>query len=128
MGHTHSPASTNKRRLAFVFGLTLLYLAAEVVGGLLTHSLALLADAGHMLTDVAGLGLALFAIRFAERAATPERTYGYYRFEILVALADGAAHDEVVAAVNERVTSGFKITHTTVQVEGPDFAKHETHF
>lgn len=294
MGHTHSPASTNKRRLAFVFGLTLLYLAAEVVGGLLTHSLALLADAGHMLTDVAGLGLALFAIRFAERAATPERTYGYYRFEILaaltnavvligislyilyeawqrfrnppevasggmlivaliglavniagmlilrsgaqeslnmkgayfevisdmltsvgvivaglimlttgwyyadplisagiglfilprtwallkdavgvllegtpsdvnlaalreaiagvtgvadvhdlhvwaltsgvnamsahVALADGAAHDEVLAAVNERITSGFKITHTTVQVEGPDFAKHETHF
>jgi cobalt-zinc-cadmium efflux system protein len=59
---------------------------AEVVGGLLTHSLALLADAGHMLTDVAGIGLALLAIQFAERPATPERTYGFYRVEILAAL------------------------------------------
>ena len=87
-GHSHSPASTNKRSLALVFGLTLLYLIAEVVGGILTHSLALLADAGHMLTDVAGLGLAFFAIRFAERPATPERTYGFYRVEILAALTN----------------------------------------
>ena len=85
-GHNHTPASRNKRRLAIVFGLTALYLTAEVIGGLLTHSLALLADAGHMLTDVAGLGLALLAINFAERPATPERTYGYYRVEILAAL------------------------------------------
>jgi cobalt-zinc-cadmium efflux system protein len=83
-----SSASQNKRRLAIVFGLTAIYLVAEVIGGLLTHSLALLADAGHMLTDVAGLGLALFAIRFAERPATPERTYGYYRVEILAALTN----------------------------------------
>jgi len=86
--HSHSPASQNKRRLAIVFGLTLTYLFAEVIGGLLTGSLALLADAGHMLTDVAGLGLALFAIKFAERPATPERTYGYYRVEILAALTN----------------------------------------
>jgi cobalt-zinc-cadmium efflux system protein len=87
-GHSYSPASQNKRRLAIVFGLTLTYLFAEVIGGLLTGSLALLADAGHMLTDVAGLGLALMAIRFAERPATPERTYGYYRVEILAALTN----------------------------------------
>jgi cobalt-zinc-cadmium efflux system protein len=68
--------------------LTTAYLIAEVVGGLLTHSLALLADAGHMLTDVAGLGLALLAIQFAERPATPERTYGFYRVEILAALTN----------------------------------------
>ncbi len=88
MGQSHasSPASGNKKKLALVFGFTLLYLIAEVIGGLLTRSLALLADAGHMLTDVAGLGLALFAIRFAERPATPERTYGYYRVEILAAV------------------------------------------
>ncbi|MGI0016822.1 MAG: cation diffusion facilitator family transporter, partial [Nitrososphaera sp.] len=84
-GHSHTPAGQNKRRLAIVFGLTFVYLFAEVIGGLLTRSLALLADAGHMLTDVAGLGLALFAIKFAERPATPERTYGYYRVEILAA-------------------------------------------
>ncbi len=86
--HAHTPAGRNKRRLAIVLGLTSLYLVAEVIGGWLTHSLALLADAGHMLTDVAGLGLALLAIRFAESPATPERTYGYYRVEILAALTN----------------------------------------
>ena len=90
MGHNHShtPAGKNKRRLAVVLALTTFYLVAEVVGGLVTGSLALLADAGHMLTDVAGLGLALLAIWFAERPATPERTYGFYRVEILAALAN----------------------------------------
>jgi hypothetical protein len=68
--------------------MTTFYLLAEVVGGLITGSLALLADAGHMLTDVGGLGLALLAINFAARPATPERTYGYYRVEILAALAN----------------------------------------
>ena len=86
MGHVHSAASENQKRLAIVFGLTATYLIAEVVGGLITHSLALLSDAGHMLTDVAGLGLALIAIRFAQRPATPERTYGYHRVEILAAV------------------------------------------
>lgn len=87
-GHGHSAAGKNKRNLRIVFVLTATYLVAEVIGGLLTNSLALLADAGHMLTDVAGLGLALFAINFAERPATPERTYGYYRVEILAALTN----------------------------------------
>jgi cobalt-zinc-cadmium efflux system protein len=86
--HAHTPAGKNKRRLTIVFGLTTLYLVVEVIGGLLTRSLALLADAGHMLTDVAGLGLALLAIWFAERPATPERTYGFYRVEILASLAN----------------------------------------
>jgi len=86
--HNHSAAGKNKKRLAIVLGLTTAYLVAEVIGGLLTHSLALLADAGHMLTDVAGLAFALLAIRFAERPATPERTYGYYRIEILAALVN----------------------------------------
>lgn len=86
--HAHTAAGANKRNLSIVFGLTTVYLVAEVIGGLLTQSLALLADAGHMLTDVAGLGLALLAIRFAERPATPERTYGFYRVEILAALTN----------------------------------------
>lgn len=87
-GHGFSSASRNKRRLAIVLGLTTLFMAAEVAGGLYTHSLALLADAAHMLTDAGGLALALFAIWFAEKPATPERTYGYYRAEILAALAN----------------------------------------
>jgi len=66
-------------------------MAAEVVGGLLANSLALLADAAHMLADVAAVGLSLFALWFAQRPATPEKTYGYLRLEILAALVNGAA-------------------------------------
>ncbi|MBX3292938.1 MAG: cation transporter [Acidobacteria bacterium] len=89
-GHTHelSAAGKNKRPLTIVFFMTFFYLIVEVVGGFWTGSLALLADAGHMLTDVAGVGLALLAIRFAEKPASPERTYGYYRVEILAALTN----------------------------------------
>ncbi len=87
-GMSGSAASRNKRALTIVFFTTLVYLVAEVIGGWWTGSLALLADAGHMLTDVAGVGLALLAIRFGEKPATPERTYGYYRFEILAALTN----------------------------------------
>ncbi len=66
-------------------------MVAEVVGGFLSNSLALLADAGHMFSDAAALGLALFALWFAARPAPPQRTYGYYRAEILAALVNGAA-------------------------------------
>lgn len=93
MGHGHahgagSAAGKNKKNLVIVLGLTSTYLIAEVIGGFWFNSLALLADAGHMLTDVMGLALALLAIWFAEKPATPERTYGYYRFEILAALTN----------------------------------------
>lgn len=88
-GRMRSPASqAHRERLNVVFVLTAVYLVAEVVGGILTGSLALLADAGHMFTDVAGLGLALVAIRFAARPASPTRTYGFYRAEILAALTN----------------------------------------
>ena len=86
--HAHTAAGQSERRLAVVCALTLAYLVVEIIAGILTGSLALLADAGHMFTDVAGLVLALFAIRIARRPATPERTYGYYRIEILAAVAN----------------------------------------
>jgi cobalt-zinc-cadmium efflux system protein len=90
-GHSHGPSRghTNRRSLALVLALTLGFLVVEVVAGLLTGSLALLADAGHMLTDVAGLVLALAAMKFAERPPSPRRTYGYHRVEILAALTNG---------------------------------------
>lgn len=87
-GHVTSAAGKNKKSLAIVFGLTSVYLIVEVIGGFWTGSLALLADAGHMLTDVAGVGLALLAIRFAEKTPSPTRTFGYYRVEILAALTN----------------------------------------
>jgi cobalt-zinc-cadmium efflux system protein len=87
-GHAHSLAAS-RRRLAFVLGLTWVFLAVEVAAGVLTGSLALLADAGHMLTDVAGLVLALVAMKLAERPASPRRTWGYHRVEILAAATNG---------------------------------------
>jgi cobalt-zinc-cadmium efflux system protein len=88
-GHSHTHGPVNRRRLAAVLALTLAFLAVEVAAGILTGSLALLADAGHMLTDVAGLVLALAAMKFAERPPSPRRTYGYHRVEILAALTNG---------------------------------------
>ena len=85
------PGDRRKRQLALVLILSGIYLVAEAVAGLLTGSLALLADAGHMFTDVAGLGLSLLSIWIAERPATPEKTYGYYRVEILAALINALA-------------------------------------
>lgn len=81
----------NRRRLLLAACLAGGYMLAEIVGGWITNSLALLADAGHMFSDTAALGLSLFAVWLAERPATPRRTYGYYRTEILAALANGAA-------------------------------------
>jgi cobalt-zinc-cadmium efflux system protein len=78
------------RALAWALGLTLLIAVAEVAGGLLSHSLALLADAWHMVTDAGALGLSLFALWIAQRPATAEKSFGYYRLEILAALFNGA--------------------------------------
>jgi cobalt-zinc-cadmium efflux system protein len=89
--HTHGAHAPNRSRLRAVLILTAVYLVAEAVGGWFTGSLALLADAGHMLTDVAALALALFALWFSSRPATPQKTFGYYRLEILAALINGIA-------------------------------------
>ncbi|MDC8453041.1 MAG: cation diffusion facilitator family transporter [Candidatus Nitrosotalea sp.] len=78
-------------KLKIVLILTATYFVAEIVGSLVTNSLALLADAGHMLTDVGGLALSLLAIHYTRRKATPHRTYGFYRMEILVSLANSVA-------------------------------------
>ena len=91
-GHSHAPATAggaHRRRLVVVLGLTLAVLAAEVVGGVLSGSLALLADAGHMATDAAGLALALAAVSLAQRPARGRRTFGWQRVEILAAVANG---------------------------------------
>ena len=80
----------SRRRLALALGITATVMIAEAVGGWLAGSLALLADAGHMLADAAALGLALFVARVAQRPATPERSFGLLRLEILAALVNGA--------------------------------------
>jgi cobalt-zinc-cadmium efflux system protein len=87
--HRHGHGSGSRGRLAIVLLLTAVYMIAELFGGLWTGSLALLADAGHMLADVAALILALMAVWFGARPATPRKTFGYYRLEILAALING---------------------------------------
>jgi cobalt-zinc-cadmium efflux system protein len=81
-------APVSSLRIALV--LTALLLIVEVVGGLLSNSIALLADAGHMMTDVAALGLALFVAWFSRQPANPQKTYGYLRWEILAAFVNGS--------------------------------------
>jgi len=90
-GHSHDHGrGADRRALSVVFALTASYMVVEVVGGLVTGSLALLADAGHMLSDAFSLGLALVAVWLAQRPATPNRSFGYKRAEILAALLNGA--------------------------------------
>lgn len=92
-GHTHGVIDgvKNERRLLLAAALTTITMLAEAVGGIVSGSLALLADAGHMLTDAAALILAWLAVRFARRPADWRRTYGFDRFEVLAAFANGLA-------------------------------------
>src|SRR5881409_1859834 len=89
--HRQTAAARSRGRLTVTLALTCAFLVVEVAGALWSGSLALLADAGHMLADTGGLGLALFAIWIAGRPPTPAKTYGYYRAEILAALVNAVA-------------------------------------
>ena len=89
VGHSHG-ADAPVRSLRIALVLTAILLVVEVIGGFLSNSIALLADAGHMLTDVAALALALFVAWFSKQPETPQKTYGYLRWEILAALVNGA--------------------------------------
>lgn len=86
-------------RLRLVLGLTAVFMAVEAVGGWISGSLALLADAGHMLTDVGALGLSLLTAWIAQRPAGESKTYGYLRWEILAALVNGAALFGIAALI-----------------------------
>ena len=93
----HDQRGRSRRSLTYALVLIAGYMVAEIVGGLLSGSLALLADAGHMATDAAAIGLALLAMWIAERAASAERTFGFYRTEVLAALLNAIALWIIVA-------------------------------
>jgi len=118
-GHIHG-AGADGRRLGLALALICLYMVAEVVVGFLAHSLALLADAGHMLTDAAALGLAIWALRLARRPATATMTYGLKRAEVLSAALNGLALAAIGAAVlvgaAERLLHPAKVAATSVAV------------
>jgi cobalt-zinc-cadmium efflux system protein len=88
-GHDHRVRAGRRRALALALAITASFTVVEVVGGFLTGSLAVLADAVHMLADNVSIALALFAVWLSAKPATPERTFGYKRAEVLAALANG---------------------------------------
>jgi len=96
-GHDHSDplhshaAGADERRVAWAFVIIVAFLALQVVGGVISGSLALLADAGHMVSDAVALGMSWAALRIGRRPADPLRSYGYRRLEVLVAFANGCA-------------------------------------
>ena len=93
MSHPHEAehvAPVGSRPLIITLAIVAGVMVVEIIGGLLSNSLALLGDAGHMLLDALALGLSLFAINLARRPSTPTRTYGYHRVEIMAALANGS--------------------------------------
>ncbi|MFO1152933.1 MAG: cation diffusion facilitator family transporter [Rhodospirillales bacterium] len=88
-GHAEVTTADNERRVLWALVITAGFMLAEVVGGLVSGSLALLADAGHMLTDAAALALSWYAFRASRRPSTPRHSYGQHRFQVLAALVNG---------------------------------------
>ena len=107
--HDHSAElrKISRRRLWVALAIILTFLIVEVIGGLFTGSLALLADAGHMLTDALALALAIFVAHLAQRPATPERTFGYLRAEVIGAFANGAMLILVVGLIVREAIERF---------------------
>jgi len=90
-GHHHHGGAVDERRMAVAFAIILVFMVVEVVGGALSGSLALLADAGHMISDVAALGMSWLAIHVGKRPADAARSFGYRRLEVLAAFVNGCA-------------------------------------
>lgn len=111
-GHaSHAHPSASRRRLTLVLCLTFAFLLIEIAAGILTGSLALVADAGHMLTDAAGLVLALIAMKIAERPPSPRRTFGYHRAEILAALTNAVLLLGVAGYILREAWDRFRDPH-----------------
>ena len=113
---THTGRKAQRKRMRWVLGLTAGFMAAEVVGGILANSLALLADAGHMFTDVGALALSLVAMRLAQKPPSPTKTYGYVRLEILAALINGAALLVIAVFI---LLEAWERAQTPPEVDGP---------
>jgi len=118
-GHRHESAlkALARNRLLIALALTSLYMGVEVVVGLISHSLALISDAGHMLTDAGALALAVWAQSLAKRARTGQRTFGYRRAEVLAAAANGIVLGVTAILVIIEATRRFH--HPAEVIGGP---------
>jgi cobalt-zinc-cadmium efflux system protein len=108
--HHHAPTA-DLRALRIVLGITSFFLIVEVAGGILSGSLALLADAGHMLTDVASLALSLIAFRLSARPRSAARTFGWRRAEIFAALINGVALWGIAGVIGYEAVTRFRNPH-----------------
>ncbi len=120
--HSHTPTITNdnERKVLLSFGLIFIFMIVEVIGGLMSGSLALLADAGHMVTDAAALGLAYLAFRFGQRAADTKRTFGYLRFEVVAGFVNAVTLLAIVAWIGYEAWERFQAPQPVLA--GPMFA------
>lgn len=110
--HDHSaPTQSGTRRLGITLLLVALYFVAELAGGIWTGSLALLADAGHMFSDMAALGISLFAAWMVTREPTSQQTFGYHRAEILAAAVNGASLFLVAGGILNEAWERFQVPH-----------------
>jgi len=116
-GHSHTPqiSGDNERRIFIAMLLTGTFMAAEIIGGLISGSLALIADAGHMATDTAALALAWLAFRLSRRPADPSRSYGFHRGEVLAAFVNGIA---MIALVIWILVEAIQRLYAPVEVLG----------
>jgi len=123
MNHEHPETNhhtdNGSRGLKIALIIVIVFMAAEIAGGLLSHSLSLLGDAGHMLVDALALGLSLVALNLAKRPATSTRTYGFHRSEILAALANGVTLVLVAVVIFYEAWQRFRnppVVQTTIML------------
>lgn len=111
--HSHTPtiSGQNERKVLMAFAITVTFMVVEVVGGVISGSLALLADAGHMLTDASALALAYAAFRFGRRAADSKRTFGYLRFEVIAGLINALTLFVIVGWIAYEALQRFSEPH-----------------
>ena len=121
-GHSHAPSvsSDNERKVLAAFALIFLFMIVEAVGGYISGSLALLADAGHMLTDAAALALAYAAFRFGRRAADARRTFGYARFEVVAGFVNAVTLFAIAGWIVYEAIERFR--HPVAILSGPMLA------
>ena len=121
-GHAHAPpvGTDNERKVLFAFVVIFAFMLVEVAGGVLSGSLALLADAGHMLTDAAALALAYLAFRFGRRAADARRTFGYARFEVVAGFVNAITLFAIVVWIVFEAVQRFR--HPVEILSGPMLA------
>ena len=119
-GHSHGAGVTDERRIAAAFFIIFVFMLVEVAGGLFSGSLALLADAGHMVSDAAALGMSWAALRIGRRPADPHRSYGYQRMEVLVAFVNGCSLFVIAGWIT--IEAALRFAHPVPVLGGPMLA------